>query len=322
MKVTFLVPTRNKVAWVERAANSYLRQTYSPMEIVFFDQNSTDGTLEILDALAAKYDGPNTVRVLNCPNEGIGGTAAGMNADIAWVHERIEGDVILWGNADDFAYPTRTAKTVRAFEEFNPSWLSCCQFFMRADLLIQGETVVSDKRDREITFAEAVQFQVGSSGALAYARDLWDKYKPMRGVEQNDIILPYLSFLERGMRFIAEPLHAYVFHADPNNQGLNGRVLAATDGAHKMQLLEANAFNLVSNWMSLLTRLQESAAKTDVLPAAMANINTMLWANVQAWEHARRELTLQGVAPIGLHARPGQWDGAERRRFPDGFPEQ
>jgi len=72
VKVTFLVPTRNKVQWVERAANSYLRQIYSPMEIVFFDQASTDGTLEILKSLQAKYDGPNTVRVLSCPEHGNG----------------------------------------------------------------------------------------------------------------------------------------------------------------------------------------------------------------------------------------------------------
>lgn len=297
-KVTFLVPTRNKVNWVERAALSYLRQTYSPMEVVFFDQSSTDGTLEILKGLAGKYDGPNTVRVLSCPDQGIGGTAAGMNADIEWVHKQIEGDLILWGNADDFAYPKRTERTVRAFDEFKPSWISCKQYFMNASLVIQGETQ-GGATDRWIDFPEAVQFQLGSSGALAYARDLWDKYGPMRDIEQNDIVLPYMSFLERGMYFISEALHTYVFHASETNQGLGGQIMAAKTDAERLQKTEVSAFNLTSNWMSVLKRLQESGK--EVPPAAMANMNQMLWGSIQNWEDVRKKMTLARIAPVGMH---------------------
>jgi glycosyltransferase involved in cell wall biosynthesis len=299
MKVTFLVPTRNKAQWVERAANSYLRQTYSPMEIVFFDQASTDGTLEILKSLQAKYDGPNTVRVLNCPEHGNGGTSGGMNADIEWVHKQIEGDVILWGNADDFAYPRRTERTVKAFEEFKPSWVSCCQYFMNMSLVIQGETQLPFKMDRVVNFDEAVKFQTGSSGALAYARDLWDKYGPMRGIEQNDIVLPLMSFLERGMYFIAEPLHAYVFHASATNQGLGGQIDAARTPEERLQKTEVNAFNITSNWMSVLNRLREYGK--EVSPAAMSNLNEMLWGAVQNWEDVRRKMTLAKIPPVGMH---------------------
>jgi glycosyltransferase involved in cell wall biosynthesis len=306
LKVTFLVPTRNKALWVERAAVSYLRQTYSPMEIVFFDQGSTDGTLEIVQRLAASYDGPNTVRVLSCPDAGIGGTSAGMNADIEWVHGKIDGEIILWGNADDFAYPARTEKTVEAFREFNPSWVSCCQYFMNAALMIQGETQLpaldgGPKRSRWVEFQEAVRYQVGSSGALAYSRDLWDKYGPMRGIEQNDIVLPYMSFLERGMYFIAEPLHTYVFHASETNQGIGGQIDAAKTDAERLQKTEVNAFNLTSNWMSVLNRLRE--AGKDIPPGAMVELNSRLWGIVQNWEEVRRAMTLAKIAPVGMHMR-------------------
>ncbi len=318
MKVSFIVPTRNKAKWVERAANSYLRQTYAPMEIVFFDQASTDGTLEILQDLQAKYDGPNTVRLFSCPDQSIGGTAAGMNADIEWVHKQIDGDVILWGNADDFAYPRRTERTVAAFREFNPSWVSCCQYFMSASLVIKGETQLpnadgSPKRDRWVTFGEAVRHQVGSSGALAYSRDLWEKYGPMRGIEQNDIVLPYMSFLERGMYFIADPLHTYVFHAGAENQGIGGQIDAAKTDAERLQKAEVNGFNLVSNWMSVLERLQEAQAKEPMGPDsstrqlvphdAQATMNEFLWGNVKHWEQVRRAMTLAKIRPVGLHMK-------------------
>lgn len=315
MKVSFIVPTRNKALWVERATNSYLRQTGPQIEIVFFDQASTDGTLEILKGLAEKYDGQHTVRVLSCPDAGIGGTSAGMNADIAWVHTQIEGDVILWGNADDFAYPTRTEKTVATFREFNPSWVSCCQYFMSASLVIQGETQLpnadgSPKRDRWVEFGECVRHQVGSSGALSYARDLWERHAPMRGIEQNDIVLPYMSFLERGMRFIAEPLHTYVFHASADNQGIGGQIDAAKSDAERLQKAEVNAFNLVSNWRSVRDRLQEAQAKELgetpkmlVPPDAMSAINEFFWANVLHWEEVRRALTLAKIRPLGMHLK-------------------
>jgi hypothetical protein len=177
---------------------------------------------------------------------------------------------------------------------------------MNAELVIQGETQLPNsdgrpKHNRKVEFVEAVRLQVGSSGALSYARDLWDKYGPMRGIEQNDIVLPLMSFLERGMYFIAEPLHTYVFHASADNQGIGGRLLAATSENEKMQIEETNAFNLSSNWMSVLRRLGEYKAQ---VPAdVMAELNQMLWGVVQNWEEKRRALTLAGIRPLGLHMR-------------------
>lgn len=303
MKASLIVPTRNKATDVARAALSYIRQEYESLEVVFFDQGSTDGTREILRDLVDRYDGPNEVRLLACPKNARAGMAAGMNEDINWVHGQIAGEVILWGNADDFAYPGRVAKTVAAFRDFNPSWVSCCQLFLREDLVIEGETQIPDKRDRWVSFAEGVQYQVGSSGALAYARDLWDKYGPMRGIEQNDVVLPVMSFLERGMYFLAEPLHAYVFHASDANMGIGGQILSAKSPAERLQREEVNAFNLTSSWLSVLTRLTEHGQNID--HGAMANINGHLWAAIQSWERTRRELTLQGVRPVGMHLREG-----------------
>lgn len=303
MKVSFIVPTRNKVQWVERAALSYLRQEPGDfeMEVVFFDQASTDGTLEILNRLRDEYTGPHTVRVLNCPDNGIGGTASGMNADINWVHGQITGAVILWGNADDFAYPSRARRTVDAFRQSNASWVSSGQYFMSADLRIEGETHFPNKATRRIEFAEAVQWQIGSSGGLAYARDLFDKYGPMRGIEQNDIVLPVMAFLERGMVYVNEPLQVYVKHADLNNQGIGGQMAASRTPEERLALEEVNCFNLSTNWFSVLTRITESGKAID--PAALAQIQNHVSSSARVWSKARETLTLQRIPPRGMHMK-------------------
>jgi hypothetical protein len=104
---SFICPTRNKAKWVERAANC-IPQTYSPMEVA-----------EILKDLAAKYDGPNKVRVPPA-RSGNWGTSAYMNATSvgAW---RDRGRCRAVGNADDFAYETRPQNRRRT-REFNPGF--------------------------------------------------------------------------------------------------------------------------------------------------------------------------------------------------------
>jgi hypothetical protein len=112
------------------------------------------------------------------------------------------------------------------------------------------------------------------------------------------------------MRFIAEPLHTYVFHADPNNQGIGGQIDAAKTDAERLQKAEVNAFNLVSNWRSVRDRLQEAQAKETgetpkqlVPPDAMSVINEFFWANVLHWEEVRRALTLAKIRPLGMHMK-------------------
>ena len=226
MKVDFIVPTRNKVAHIEKCFASLAAQTYSPMRIVFFDQASTDGTLEKLHELIAGYTGPNTFQVLSCPPHGQRGMI-GLACDFNWIHTQIDGDIVLVTSADDFCEPERAAVTVAAFEETDASWVSVCQMVASPEGVVRGITSIPDRGTRWVTAAEAVEHQIGSSGTQAWARDLWDKHGPLEGMEQIDVVLPIMALVERGMYFVDDPLHTYVEHADEANTGGGGQVLAA-----------------------------------------------------------------------------------------------
>jgi len=82
MKVSALIPTYNRRAYVQRAVESVLAQTVPVDEIVIIDDGSTDGTAELIQA---RYG--NRVRLICQSNSGVSGArrAAVREARNEWV---------------------------------------------------------------------------------------------------------------------------------------------------------------------------------------------------------------------------------------------
>ncbi len=98
-----------------------------------------------------------------------------------------------------------------------------------------------DRRDRFIGAAESIKRQIHSSGAGAWARDLFAKHGPLRGCEQQDMILPCMALFERGIYYVDKPLHTYIHHASIANTGFQGQIKAAQSEEERYQLVELNA---------------------------------------------------------------------------------
>ena len=60
--VSIIIPCHNSALFVSRAIESALNQSYSPIEILLIDNNSSDNTLEILERYESKN--PKIIRVL------------------------------------------------------------------------------------------------------------------------------------------------------------------------------------------------------------------------------------------------------------------
>ncbi len=91
-KVTVLIPTFNRAAFLVESIESILVQTWPVDKIIVINDGSTDDTLEVLKA----YEG--RVEVLSKPN---GGKAAALNAALAMVSEGL-----VWiFDDDDLALP-------------------------------------------------------------------------------------------------------------------------------------------------------------------------------------------------------------------------
>ena len=106
MKYAFVVFVRNKAPWIAECVRSVLAQSYTPLELVFSDQGSEDDTLAIIKKTVNGYNGPNKVRVLQCPDTEPRGMR-GLMAHINWLYETLDADFWITLSGDDVSYPNR-----------------------------------------------------------------------------------------------------------------------------------------------------------------------------------------------------------------------
>lgn len=296
-KVSFIVPCRDKAKFVGDTVKSVLAQTYSPMEIVLSDQGSVDGSFEIMSELAAKYNGANTVRVLQCPDTELKGMA-GLNRHLNWLHTQITGDLVIMCSADDLNHPDRALKTVEAFKKYNPSYVGTCVQYCDAEGKFTGEMTANTSGDGFVDPVDNINNLIGSSASSAWARDLYEKYAPLERVESQDITLPFFATLERGLYYIAEPLHAYFRRADENNTGMEGVVRSAKTEEEKHVLTETCNYHFTSIFMTLLRRSQMMGINlTHEVQEAL--VNKIIYA-AHVWSWSRDNLTMERLEPRGM----------------------
>ncbi len=105
--VSVLIANYNYAAWVGKAIESVLSQTYQRFEIIVCDDGSTDNSLEIIRRYT---DQDKRIKLIEKQN---GGQASALNAAFA----ASRGDLIALLDADDEWYPTRIEKTIPAFRK-------------------------------------------------------------------------------------------------------------------------------------------------------------------------------------------------------------
>ena len=104
--ITFILFGYNQAHFVREAIDGALAQTYSPLEIIFSDDCSTDETFTIMSEAAANYRGPHKI-ILN-RNEQNRGVGAHVNRAFSLAN----GEWIVTAASDDISNPGRCARVV------------------------------------------------------------------------------------------------------------------------------------------------------------------------------------------------------------------
>lgn len=92
MKISVIVPAYNVQKYLKRCIESLLSQNYKIYELIIVDDGSTDGTAEIADKFAEKYD---FIKVIHKRNAGLG---MARNTGI----DNATGEYLLFLDSDDY----------------------------------------------------------------------------------------------------------------------------------------------------------------------------------------------------------------------------
>ncbi|RQH04476.1 glycosyltransferase family 2 protein [Paraburkholderia dinghuensis] len=173
-KASLLLLTYNQEAIVKEAALACLSQDYEPLEIVFSDDASTDGTFAMLEEIARSYEGPHNLVVRRNPkNAGIG---QHYNEAIA----ASTGELIITAAGDDISEPDRVRRLIEAWESAG-----------RAPDLLSSHFTIIDSNGRKwdkvethdlgraslSSWTKGHPFTVGATHA--FTRRLFDEYGPL-----------------------------------------------------------------------------------------------------------------------------------------------
>ena len=123
--VSIVIPCCNAGRMLVPALRSALAQTYPNLEIVFVDNNSTDGSGTRAREVAAQS--PRPVTVLDC-------AAQGANHARNFGYAQISGDYVQWFDADDLLEPDKIERQVAFLERNKSVDIAYCDWTLRRAL--------------------------------------------------------------------------------------------------------------------------------------------------------------------------------------------
>ena len=128
--VTFALFAYNQEEYIREAVKAAFAQTYEPLEIILSDDCSSDRTFEIIQEMAAAYEGPHEVRVRRST------VNVGAGPHVSAVLAESNGEYIAFAAGDDISVEDRidyAINTIRKItknekDSINVSFLSALTF--------------------------------------------------------------------------------------------------------------------------------------------------------------------------------------------------
>ena len=112
--VSIIAVTYNHSSYIEEAIKSLLNQTYSPLEIIISDDNSTDDTFIKAQNFIRQYQGPHKV-ILNRNNKNLG-----IGGNVSAAIQLSNGSLLVSADCDDISEPNRISELMTIWQSLNP----------------------------------------------------------------------------------------------------------------------------------------------------------------------------------------------------------
>jgi glycosyltransferase involved in cell wall biosynthesis len=228
LRATLILLAFNQEAFIREAALSCLAQDCEPIEIVFSDDASSDGTYAILEQIASEYRGPHRLVVRrNTSNLGIG-AHYNLLCDVS------HGLLLVTAAGDDISEPHRVRRLLQAWDSQNgePDLISSYLTRMGSDGALSDTLKVDDLSlwcSPEQWLARR-PFVIGA--AHAFTKRLHQKFGPFGSqLSFEDQVMSLRACCLGGGLTVTEPLVKY------RDGGVSSRVAIDSSSANKRRVL-------------------------------------------------------------------------------------
>lgn len=199
------VLTYNQIDYVEDAVTSALNQDYSPLEIIFSDDGSSDGTFEKIKEIVSLYKGPHKV-VINQNHSNLG-IREHVNKVL---YDMSHGKYLLLGAGDDISDAHRVSEYVEYFQKFpDVMSISCLSKVIDKEgkclnpyALWNNKITLYSLDD----YASWPYFFMNSGDSRGIRRDVITSFHRMQYSRDEDIFLYIRSLLLGSALYIRSPL--------------------------------------------------------------------------------------------------------------------
>lgn len=243
MKFSIITCTWNSAAHLPQSIASVMAQDWPDIEYIFVDGGSTDGTLEMIQAI------PRPVKLIENVR---GGISRAMNAGI----QAATGDVIAHLHSDDYYVHGQVLSHVaRALEQSGAEWL-----FGRCLSDVDGERIAENYATPRYSYRRLLKGNFIPHPATFIRRRLLDR----AGVFDESIkyAMDYDLWLRLGN--LAEPVqldeHLAVFRWHPGSLTSSNRMASFEDDfAVRMRHADRSPWSQAYHWAHYLVRRRRLA---------------------------------------------------------------
>lgn len=215
--VTFALFAYNQEDFIREAIEGAFAQTYEPLEIILSDDCSSDRTFEIMQEMAASYEGPHQVTARQTPRN------SGTLSHVLQVSKESGGKLLILAAGDDVSKANRTT---RIFEEWQKSgaWGICSDF---SEIDANGKIIAEHSHSKSIQSPSyhLKKYMLGQGkgqpiihGATsAYDKALFDKISLSSEeyiISEDGALSLILHILRKKILHIHEPLIDYRSHPE------------------------------------------------------------------------------------------------------------
>jgi glycosyltransferase involved in cell wall biosynthesis len=209
--ISVVLACYNQEKFIADAVRGVLCQTYSPLEIIIYDDCSPDRTAEVIENTIAEHSRQPAVRFIRNPENMSGYVVSEMGLSAA------KGDFIFISHGDDIMLPDMVDEMVNVWTAEGVSLVTANAYYIDGDSKPLARTFRDPNQRADDSFETLARDGVNAccfGPTIGFERAIYEKFGWIpRYLGAYDIIYPFYAYLLNGARFVSRPLLKYRVHA-------------------------------------------------------------------------------------------------------------